>query len=625
MCGIAGIVRGQGAAIGEAELRNMQDVLLHRGPDDRGVYVDNHSEDASGLGIGLAHCRLSILDLSSAGHQPMIGGDGRIAVVHNGEIYNHDELRVELEAKGYVFKSRTDTEVAINAYLEWGVACLERFNGMFAFALWDRREKRLFCARDRLGIKPFYYHSDGKELVFSSEIKAILAAGIQRKANGPVILDFLKTGLLDHTDETFFRGIAKLPAGHYLVFDKEGLHLHRYWDFEVSNSLGQGGVSETDAKAFRDLLMSSVALRLRSDVPVGTCLSGGIDSTSIVCLINSLIAPQQKQSIGDCQKVFSAVFQTPKLDERRYIREVVECTKVEPTWIEPTAEGFMEELNPLLWHQEEPFAGSSVYAQWCVFRKVRESGVKVVLDGQGADEQLCGYRKFSYFFLRELWNRRCYLRFIQESLLFLRNFSYYRDVDFRHGLRYFGPLGRLGGARHILTAAGISSDAASPMIGYAGSIARRIKLDLTTYSLPALLRYEDKNSMAFSVEGRLPYLDFRLVEFVAGMASDAKLRHGWSKCILRMAMNGIIPEKIRLRRDKLAFDTPQDLWIRAHWKETFIKAYAADGLLSEFLNRKKLLEEFGAYLNGKTWLSGNFFFRSFILQRWAERFSISLR
>ena len=623
MCGITGIVRSRAAAIEEEELRNMQNVLSHRGPDDRGVYVDNHSEDASGLCIGLAHCRLSILDLSSAGHQPMIGGDGRIAIVHNGEIYNHEELRVELEAKGHVFRSRTDTEVAINAYLEWGVACLERFNGMFAFALWDRREKRLFCARDRLGIKPFYYHADGKELVFSSEIKAILAAGIQRKANGPVILDFLTTGVLDHTDETFFRGIAKLPAAHYLVFDNEGLHVHRYWDFEVSDSLGKGGVSEPDAKAFRDLLMSSVALRLRSDVPVGTCLSGGIDSTSIVCLINSLIAPQQKQSIGDCQKAFSAVFQTPKLDERRYIREVVEFTRVEPTWIEPTADGFMEELDQLLWHQEEPFTNSSVYAQYCVFRKVRESGIKVVLDGQGADEQLCGYRKFSYFFLRELWKRQHYLRCIQESLFFLRNFSYYKDIDLRHGLRYFGPLGRLGGSRRITTAEGTASGRTSPRIGYAGSIARRIKLDLTTYSLPALLRYEDKNSMAFSVEGRVPYLDFRLVEFVAGLALDAKLRHGWSKHILRRAMSGIIPEKIRLRKDKLAFDTPQDLWIRSHWKDAFMKAFAADGLLPAFLDREKLLEEFGVYLHRKTWLSGNFFFRGFILQRWAERFSVS--
>jgi asparagine synthase (glutamine-hydrolysing) len=623
MCGIAGIVRGRTAAIEEEELRKMQTVLLHRGPDDRGIYVDNDSAKARGLCVGLAHCRLSILDLSAAGHQPMIGGDGRIAIIHNGEIYNHEELRHELEAKGHNFRSRTDTEVAINAYLEWGLACVERFNGMFAFALWDRQEKRLVCARDRLGIKPFYYHYDGKELVFSSEIKAILARGIPRKANGPLILDFLRTGLVDHTNETFFLGIAKLPPGNCLVFDDKGLHFHQYWNFEVSNSLGKGGASEQDVKAFRDLLMSSVALRLRSDVPVGTCLSGGIDSTSIVCLINSLIAPQQKQSIGDCQKAFSAVFQTPRLDERRYIKEVLEFTKIEPSWIEPTAEGFLEEVDPLLWHQEEPFTNSSVYAQWCVFRRVRESGIKVVLDGQGADEQLCGYRKFSYFFLRELWRQRDYLRCMQESLFFLRNFSYYKDVDWRHGLRYFGPFRQRGASRPDIMAAGNRSDGPGPMIGYAGCIARRIKLDLTKYSLPALLRYEDKNSMAFSVEGRVPYLDFRLVEFVAGLALDAKLWHGWSKHILRMAMNGIIPEKIRLRKDKLAFDTPQDLWIRTHWKDAFRKAYTADGLLPAFLNRDKLIQEFGTYLNGKTWLSGNFFFRSFILQRWAERFSVS--
>jgi asparagine synthase (glutamine-hydrolysing) len=624
MCGIAGIVRTGTRIVEEKELRNMQNVLLHRGPDDRGVFIENDSADAQGFRVGLAHCRLSILDLSNAGHQPMIDGDGRAVIVHNGEIYNHEELRIQLEAKGHVFRSRTDTEVLLAAYLEWGLSCVEHFNGMFAFAIWDREKKKLFCARDRLGIKPFYYHYDGKQLIFSSEIKAILACtGDHPKQNDQVTLDFLKTGLLDHTDETFFQGITRLPAGEYLILDDNGLRLQRYWDFEISDSLARSGVSEEDKTRFRNLLTSAVALRLRGDVRVGSCLSGGIDSASIVCLIDALIAPELKKNIGDCQKAFSAIFRFPGLDERPYISEVIKSTGAQPAFVEPTAEGFMEELDQLLWHQEEPFANSSVYAQRCVFRKASESGIKVMLDGQGADEQLCGYRKFSYFFLLELGKRRQYLRLIQEGLLFLKNFRYYRDMDLKHGLRYFGHLGQSRSLREVTRAPEKDGGKSGPMIGYSGSLAQRIKLDLTRYSLPVLLRYEDKNSMAFSIESRVPYLDFRFVEFVAGLPFGMKLRHGWSKYILRMAMNGIIPDVVRLRKDKLAFDTPQDLWIRTHWRDAFIKAYSVDGLLQRFLNGKKLLDEFGAYLNRKSMLSGNFFFRSFILQRWAERFSVS--
>jgi asparagine synthase (glutamine-hydrolysing) len=341
-----------------------------------------------------------------------------------------------------------------------------------------------------------------------------------------------------------------------------------------------------------------------------------------VCLINSLIAPQQKRNVGDFQKVVSAISQSPGFDERPFISEVVNHTKAQPVWVEPSADGFMEELDQLLWHQEEPFAGSSVYAQWRVFCKARESGIKVMLDGQGADEQLCGYRKFTYFFLRELIRRRKYWRLAQESISLLGNYQYYKAVDLKHGLRYFGKLGDI---QNVLNPARNNGNRTGPMIGFAGSMAQRIKLDLTKFSLPALLRYEDKNSMAFSIESRVPFLDFRLVEFIAGLPLDAKLWHGWTKHVLRMSMRGIIPEAIRLRKDKLAFDTPQNLWIRTRWKDAFMETYKKGELITAFLDREKLIQEFDSFLHRRSRLSGNFFFRSFILHRWAERFSIQIQ
>jgi asparagine synthase (glutamine-hydrolysing) len=615
MCGIAGIYSALGEPVDGSKLDAMGKRLGHRGPDAGGT--------AQTVEMGMVHRRLKIIDLSDQANQPMQDREHGLIIVYNGEVYNYVELRKELEKRNRQFKTASDTEVILNAYLEWGLDCLRFFNGMFAFALWDKTKQRLFCARDRLGVKPFYYYWNRKWFAFASEIKALLCLPyVSVKANEIAIHDYLAMGLADHGDDTFFGGIEKLPSGSYLVVDAEGIRIRKYWDFEVSSHVTRRAGFFQEAEQVRTLLTDAVQLRLRSDVPVGSCLSGGIDSTSIVCLINAFIAPEHKKRIGDYQKTYSAVFPNTALDESSYIQEVIASTNAEAKRVEPSPWGFLDELNDLLWHQEEPFTSSSVYAQWSVFRAVRESKVKVVLDGQGADEQLCGYRKFAYFFFRELAKRGWYRRMFRESLLFLKNFMYFRDVDFRNSLRYFPTLSKWYGISTITKEGWEHQGAQRPLIGYLGSLAQRIKQDLTKYSLPALLRYEDKNSMAFSVESRTPYLDFRLVEYLAGLPLDAKVGHGWPKYILRQAMKGIIPESIRLRKDKLAFDTPQDSWIRTHWKDTFIRAYRANGLLNEFVDRQKLLEQFVAFLHRKSWLSGNFFFRAFILQKWSERFSL---
>jgi len=616
MCGIAGIYRFDGGPVDKELLVQMGTRLAHRGPDAEGMYSSNR--------VGLVHHRLKIIDLSDQANQPMQNEEHGLVIVYNGEIYNYLELRKELQRKSWKFQTDSDTEVILNSYLEWGLDCLRFFNGMFAFALWDEREQRLFCARDRLGVKPLYYYSDGKWFAFASEIKALLGLpNVSTRANETVIHDYLTLGLVDHRKETFFTGIEKLPAGSYLIADSEGIRIQKYWDFEVSSQVTTRGWFFEEAEQFKNQLKDAVQLRLRSDVPVGSCLSGGIDSASIVCLINSFIPPEHKKQTGDYQKTYSAVFPNTPLDEGHYIQEVVALTSAEAKRVEPSAHAFLEELDDLLWHQEEPFSSSSVYAQWCVFRLVRDSGVKVVLDGQGADEQLCGYRKFSYFFLRELANRGHYGRLFRESLLLLKNFTYFKNVDWRHSLRYFSPLKKWDSLSSLVKGQRAVDKGGRPSIGYLGSMAQRIKLDLTKYSLPALLRYEDKNSMAFSIESRTPYLDFRLVEYLAGLPLDAKVGHGWPKYLLRLAVKGIIPERIRQRKDKLAFDTPQDSWIRVHWRDAFLRAYRGDGLLSAFVDQRKLNDEFQAYLHGKSWLSGSFFFRTFILQKWAERFSMA--
>jgi asparagine synthase (glutamine-hydrolysing) len=602
--------------VDEKILERMGERLTHRGPDGRGIYLDHE--------LGLVHRRLKIIDLSDKAHQPMTDSEGRLAICYNGEIYNYLELKGELQREGFSFRSESDTEVVLAAYVRWGAECVKKFNGMFAFALWDRRKRRLFCARDRLGVKPFYYHCDSRQFAFASEIKCLLPLpDFSVEPNRKLIGDYLVLGLVDHTPETCFTGIRKLEPATRLIVDSRGIREDRYWDMEVNEDPEGDSSPPHEAESFREMLTDAIRLRLRSDVPLGSCLSGGIDSTSIVCLIHSLISPCHKGRLGEYQKTFSAVSEVPALDERPFIRLVTAATGAEEHFVFPVASRFLEELDALLWHQEEPFSSSSVYAQWCVFRRAAQTGVKVVLDGQGADEQLCGYRKFSYFYLRHLFSWRAGGSFLRESLFALANLSFFTGVDFRHSLRYFGLGRRLGGVFTILHPEAFPPGEDQNVIGWNGSLARRIMLDMARFSLPSLLRYEDKNSMAFSVESRTPYLDFRLVEYLACLPLSLKIRNGWTKYILRQAMKGIIPEKVRLRKDKLAFDTPQDFWIRNEWRDAFIRAFSSDGWLTVFLKRKRLLEEFDAYLRGKSWLSGSFFFRTFILQKWAERFSIS--
>lgn len=548
MCGIAGIYDFEGREPDRRLLAAMADAIRHRGPDDEGFYT--------APGIGLAHRRLSILDLSPAGHQPMADPAGRYWLIFNGEIYNYLELRAELQTLGYVFRSGSDTEVLLAAYEQWGTDCLKRFNGMWAFALWDTVHQRLFCARDRLGVKPLYYAQTSGQLIFGSEIKALLAVpGLERRVNPDVSQRFLQYALLDVDEQTFFEGVSQLPAAHYLLLDPQGLKLKRYWDVPDEPARSYSG-SKASLR-FKALFSDSVRLRLRSDVPIGTCLSGGLDSSAIVCTAARLIqeAPSQYH-----QQTFSSCFDDARFDERPFIDDVIAWTGAQSNRVFPNPGRLLEELPALVVSQDEPFGSLSVFAQRCVMASAREAGVTVMLDGQGADELLAGYL-FDSAYWNELRQQRNYATLFSEL-----------------GASLAGQGLRATGRRAVKS---LLPDGLEPWVQRSegrGLLTREIspwqdhkrfsgKLKNTLYNhltmrLQQLLRYEDRNSMAYGIEARLPFLDYRLVEFAFALPGSELIHRTWSKWVMRQALAGILPETIRWRKDKMGFVTPQSVWLR---------------------------------------------------------------
>lgn len=621
MCGIAGIFNlHQKYPVAPERLRKMTEALRHRGPDDDGIFID--------VNLGLGHRRLAIIELSPRGHQPMANAEGTRWIVYNGEIYNHRALREELAAKGRRFQSQSDTEVILQAYEEFGPDCVTRFEGMFAFALWDAARQRLLLARDRFGIKPLYFYRDERQLLFASEIKAILAVLPQTPPyNSRLIYDFLALGALDHTDETFFAGIHKLPAAHWLTLDREGRERRqRYWDFEVREevaALSESAIEE-HCEQFFALFTAAVRSHLMSEVPVGSCLSGGLDSSAVVGVINRIIRAEHNATVGERQQTFSACHEDARVDEQPFIDAVIQATGAVSHRVFPQAEKFREQLPRLLWHQEEPFAGTSVFAQWEVMRLARERGVIVLLDGQGADEQLLGYRKFYVFYLRHLLRTGRAALALEEFARHYGSWRVLKTVQLRRGLRYW-PGARFGSVavahKILLQSFAEKFRDESPSLGAERNLGARLKADMTRFSLPVLLRYEDKNSMAFARESRVPFLDHRLVEYLASLPLNLKLRAGWTKYCLRRGGRGVIPEKILQRKDKLGFATPEEDWLRHALREDLRETFARARFLPECVHLPELQAHFEAFLRRKRpLLSGEFFFRFFILEKWAQHF-----
>jgi asparagine synthase (glutamine-hydrolysing) len=653
MCGITGIVDLTGKSVNIEMVNRMVEAMAHRGPDDEGylfvntkngnmaiaggeatprnVYsagpsytpqVDCKKITGRAYNLFFASRRLAIFDLSPAGHQPMSNEEGTVWITYNGAIYNYMELKEELILKGYAFTSDSDTEVIIKAYLEWGTECLSRFNGMWAFCIWDRRKKRVFCARDRFGIKPFYYYFDGSVFAFASEIKSLLTLGISREPNDALIYDYLRWGMLDHTNETFFKRVHKLPISNYMVLDLKGdLKMQRYWNLEVSDEIESKYSDESYAEEFLRLFTDAVRLRLRSDVPIGSCLSGGLDSSSVVSVANSLMFTNENSSASKRQKTFSSCFEDRRFDEREYIEEVIRKTQAEKNYVFPSPDEFSRDLDTLLWHQEEPFGGTSIYAQWLVLKKARKSAVTVMLDGQGGDEQLSGYRKFYLLYLVELLKSRKYEKLFWESFKFFSSIEILKTLNFKAGLRYFNM-----GEKLLRVDDLFGEDFKQRFkdrelkFGYHRSLGHRIKEDLFRFSLPVLLRYEDRNSMAHSVETRLPFLDYRLVEKLASFPLTQKMQNGWTKYVLRNAMKGILNEKVRLRKSKLGFATPEDYWFKKSLLAMVKDVFQNSIFLPHYVAIKTLLGFFDQYSAGISLYQSQFFFRFFILELWAHKF-----
>jgi asparagine synthase (glutamine-hydrolysing) len=491
----------------------------------------------------------------------MENSDGSLWIVHNGEIYNYLEIKTEMIARGYKFRSNTDTEVILNAYQEWGTDCLNKFNGMWAFAIWDRKKKILFCARDRFGVKPFYYYLDGNIFIFASEIKQILECNeYKRKPNEKMIYDYLVIGLENHTTETFFKDIYQLRGGEYAIVDLDSRTFKkiRYYDLSKVSNIDR---KESDYYAeLKELFIDSVNLRLRSDVPVGSCLSGGLDSSAVVSIGSALL-----QKKGDkIFNTFTACWENQEIDEKKYAETVVASSGANGNYVYPSSEELAQDLSNLIWHQEEPFGSLSIFAQWSVMKAARERGIPVLLDGQGGDEVFLGYERYYAGFLLELIKKRKLRRFIHELIKSGENskltqkkiilFYVYFNFNWMRALRLY-----------IKTKPFMNEDFMKFYnIPERLDIFRGIKTvsahqiyEIQEIQLAHLLKYADRNSMAFSVETRLPFLDYRLVEFAMSVPSEYKIRNGWTKNLIREGMKGIIPEDIRKRKNKLGFEVPQ--------------------------------------------------------------------
>ena len=620
--------------------RHAEDRLVdipHRGPDGRGVEIFRHG----GTEVELAHWRLSILDLSTRSDQPLAYRSGRYQVIFNGEIYNYRELRAELREAGYEFQSDGDTEVIPAAYDHWGEDCLAHFRGMFAFCLWDREKGTLFAARDRFGIKPLYYFVSARGVAFASEIKQFAGLhGFRAKANLKRVTEFLAYGAQDHTDETMWEGVRQLRGGQCVTLDAvawtpaRSLPIRRWYELRPADPF-RGTFEEATAK-YREIFTETVALHLRSDVPLGSCLSGGMDSSAIVCAMNGLL---KQGGRGEIQNTFSCCFDEPDCDERPFMRAVEDYTGVHPHHIFPKPEEALAALDRMIWHQDEPVNNASVFSQSTLFAAVKAAGVKVMLDGQGGDEQLASYPHFFGPHLLGMVAHGKLAGAAHETRRFRALHGWTLKDTAKSLLFWFGPgwVGTLNRARkkrlrqpswfawEALAAHGWELDAPwSRPPGERPPVTTEwlSRMMLTTTTLPMLLHWEDRNSMAHSIEARVPFLDHRLIEFTLSLPDEFKTRDGVTKRILKSAMRAAMPAKVIDRTDKKGFATPEERWLRADPKGEFrALLLAAADENPQVLDAAAVRAEFDLFLQRRQPFS-NVFWRMITFGIWVRRFGV---
>ncbi len=573
MCGIAGIIQSSPSQYNKEYLKKMTDALAHRGPDGEGLWQNETGN------VLLGHRRLSIIDLSDAGNQPMhltptlsINGDGenpRYSIIHNGEIYNYIELKEELIKQGYTFHSQTDTEVIIAAYDYWQDECVDYFDGMFAFAIWDSVKNQLFAARDRFGEKPFFYHFDGKQFLFASEMKALWAAGIERTPNQKMLFNFITIGYTDNPSnpgETFFENISKLPAATCLKYTTSNneLILEKYWDIDPEKQNKK--ITDTEAiEQFNHLFSTSVKKRLRSDVAVGTSLSGGLDSSSVVAVASPFTIHHSPFTS------FTAAFPGYEKDESAFSKHVADKFNLQQFTVNVSGDQMMNDWSTLCYHQEEPFGSASIYGQYKVYELAKQHNVKVLLDGQGADETLAGYHKYYKWYWQELFRNRKLFR--SKELKAAKEMNVGERFGFKNIIAaYFPGFATVTLENQYLLKAirheGLSKDFVKLQSKEAYyttpdhfTLNGALYFNTCTHGLEELLRYADRNSMAHGREVRLPFLSHELVEFIFSLPANFKIRKGWTKWLLRETMKNKLPESITWRRDKVGFEPPQKNWM----------------------------------------------------------------
>lgn len=614
MCGISGVLNRSNNEILRF-LETAKKLQLHRGPDSQDQTIIKNKN----WNIGLGHQRLSIIDLSNSGNQPMQSSSGSSIIVYNGEVYNYKELREKYFNKNT--KSTTDTEIILNIIEKIGIQkALKQFNGMWAFAWYDKFKKKLYLSRDRTGIKPLYYYNDGETFYFASEIKTVLEGPSKKLSlNKQVVGEYLLQSLQDTSESTFFNEIKSLPAGCFAEIDlnkkKISLEIKSYW--ELSKSSKKMSFKEAQSTS-KNIFFDAVKLCMRSDVPIGVTLSGGIDSSAIA----SVMKKHMKK--GQDLKILSSVSQDGLNDESKFIKIMSDylenpVEKVELKWSSDQAIDLMYKAT---WQNDSPLGSFSNIAHYLLMKKANELGIKVILSGQGADELLCGYKKYLGFYIQSLIKKHQYLKSIYVFISFIINGNILKQFNFQEAKRYLPNFFK---KKDINIKGPALKDYKHVPLGLQNGETindRQIK-DLKKLSVPYLNHYEDRMSMAWSREIRLPFLDYRLIDFFVSLPTNYKLGSGWTKYIFRNSMQKFLPKQITWRKDKQGFLTPQEKWIRDELREQILEVFNEKALIFKlgFVDRVSLLKKYEKFCNqssgkGKVWYRD--IFNPFAFEIWLQ-------
>ncbi|AZA51869.1 asparagine synthase (glutamine-hydrolyzing) [Chryseobacterium sp. G0201] len=570
MCGIAGIIYKNKNSVEERTLKKMTDKMSHRGPDAEGFFINQN--------LGLGHRRLSIIDISESANQPFFLED-RHVLVFNGAIYNYLEIKEELKQNGYSFKTTSDTEVLLASYDFWGEECVKRFNGMWSFAIFDSKKNILFCSRDRFGVKPFYYYSDKDKFVFASEIKPILEIEKVEKVNLQVLLEYLIVNISDQTNDTFFQNIVKLSGAHNLVYDlsTDEYNIYRYYDIHFKSEINKLSL-EKSIELFEKEFETSIKLRLRSDVKIGSALSGGIDSSYVVSIASKILSESNEVDKFTAITVGSV---DKKIDESELASLTTRTLGIKHDIITPKQDEFKDTFEEVIFKHEEPFGGIAIYMQKFLMKETHKLGIKVLLDGQGADEILLGYNRYTAAYLR---NHDFF-----SNIKFLSNIKNHYNISIFEGIKVYYYFSNFFVRKFWLRKRGkILKNKYLNAIDFSNTkkltksykkIFELQKNEIFWCQLPELLKWEDKNSMSYSVESRLPYLDYNFVETCLSINNHYKIRKGWSKYLLRRNLEKFLPDEITYNKQKIGFNAPVDSW----WPRSE-KIY-------ETINNSKIIQE----------------------------------